>query len=110
MMGAPAFVCWLIPVYSLKHDHTLEHTHKVIDLLHENESFAFLLVWDNLRVNQACSNLYKEKLGSSNIFSCKHTIYNKKLESFYLLYDPTHFFRNIRQTEEMHKLQLTNPR
>ena len=59
MMGAPAFVCRLIPVYSLKHDLIFEQTHKVIDLINQSGGFAFLLMCDNLRANQACFNKYK---------------------------------------------------
>ena len=66
MMGVPAFVCRLIPVYSLKHDLIVQQTLKVIELTHASGGFAFLLMSDNLRSNQACFKVYKEKFGSSD--------------------------------------------
>ena len=38
MMGAPAFVCRLIPAYSLEHNLILEQTQKVITLIHQSIS------------------------------------------------------------------------
>ena len=54
MMGAPAFPCRLIPVYSLKHDRTFQQTQKVITLIHQNGSYTFFLMTDNLTANHAC--------------------------------------------------------
>ena len=50
---------------------------------------------DNLRANEACFNLNKEKFGSSVIFSCKHPLENEVFENFHLLYDPTHLLKTI---------------
>ena len=53
MMAAPAFVCRLIPEYSLKHD-ILEQKQKAITLIHQKGRYAFLLMTDNLRAHEAC--------------------------------------------------------
>ena len=74
MMGAPAFVCRLIPVYSLRHNLILEQTQKAITLIHQNGGYNFFLMADNLRANQECFNLYKETFGSTDIFSCKRPV------------------------------------
>ena len=50
---------------------------------------------DNLRASQACFNLYKEMLGSTDNFSCKDPVENEEFENLYLLYDPIHVLRNI---------------
>ena len=67
---------------------------------------------NNLRVNQACFNLYKEILGSTDNFSCKHPVENEELEKIYLLYDHIHLLKSIYnnwQTEKMQKLKFTHP-
>ena len=85
MMGAPAFPCRLIPVYSLKHDLTFQQTQKVITLIHQNGSYTFFLMTDNLTANHACFKLYRE------------------------IFDPTHHEKNIRnnwQTEKNAKAKI----
>ena len=112
MMGAPAFVCCLIPVYSLKYDLILEKTQKRITLIHQNGDYTFLLMADSLRVNQARFTLYKEIFRSTDIFFCKHPVENEELENLYLLCDPTHLLKNNHKnwlTEKMQKLKFTNP-
>ena len=53
MIGAPAFVCRQIPVYSLQHDLTLEQTNEIIYFGSSNGEFIILLICDNLKKNQA---------------------------------------------------------
>ena len=112
MMGVPAFVCRLIPVYSLKHILLYEQTLKVIQLIHTHNGLVFLLMCDNLRANQACFRLYSENFGEGELFSCKHPVSNEVFIELYLLYDPTHLLKNIRNnwhTEKMQKLKFTDP-
>ena len=96
MMGGPAFVCRLIPVYSLKHELLYEQTLKVINLIHKHYGLVFLLMCDNLRANQACFRMYNENFGEGDIFSCTHPVFNEVFKELYLLYDPTHLLKNIR--------------
>ena len=108
-MGKPAFVCRLIPVYSLKHGFLFEETNKIIQLIHKHSGYAMLLMSDNLRTNQACFQLYREPFGSENIFSCKHPVSNDEFSMLFLLYDPPHLLKNIRNnwhTEKMQKLKF----
>ena len=39
----------------------------------------------NLRTNQACFNLFKKILGSTDNFSCKHPVENEEFENLYFL-------------------------
>ena len=108
-MGKPAFVCRLIPVYSLTHELLFEETNKIIQLIHKHSGYAMLLMSDNLRTNQACFKLYKETFGSENIFSCNHPVSNDEFTMLFLLYDPPHLLKNIRSnwhTEKMQKLRF----
>ena len=112
MMSAPAFVCCLIPVYSLKYDLILEKTQKRITLIHQNGDYTFLLMADSLRANQARFTLYKEIFRSTDIFFCKHPVENEELKNLYLLCDPTHLLKNNCKnwlTEKLQKLKFTNP-
>ena len=55
MMGGgerPAFVCELIPIYSLKHKLFFDQRLKVINLLYQNSEFDFLLMCNNLFFNE----------------------------------------------------------
>ena len=82
MCAPPVFPCRLIPVYSLKHDLTFQQTQKVITLIHQNGSYTFFLMTDNLRENHACFKLYREIFGSIDIFSCEQPLENKEFENF----------------------------
>ena len=86
MMGVPVFFVGLFHYFSLKNILS-ENKHKVFALFHQNGNVAFLLMCDNLKENQTCSNLYKEQFGSSVIFSCKHPLENEEFESFHLFFD-----------------------
>ena len=50
IMSAPAFICRLIPVYSLKHNLILEQRQTVITHIHQNGGYTCLLMADNLAV------------------------------------------------------------
>ena len=69
-MGKPAFVCRLIPVFSLKASFLFEETMKIIKLIHKHHGYAFLLMTDNLQTNQSCF-MFRESFGSDDIYSCR---------------------------------------
>ena len=111
-MGKLAFVCRLIPVYSLTANFLFEQTLKVIELLHKNSGYAYLLMCDNLRTNQACFKLFQSTFGSENIYSRHHPLSNDECSMLFLLHDPSHLLKNIRSnwhTEKMQKLRFTCP-
>ena len=94
-MGKPAFVCRLIPVFSRKASFLFKETMKIIKLIHKHNGYAFLLMTDNLRTNQSCI-MFPESFGSDDIYSCKHPVENDEFAILFLLYDPTHLLKNIR--------------
>ena len=111
-MGKSALVCRLIPVFSLKASFLFEETMKIIKLIHKHNGYAFLLMTDNLRTNQPCFMMFRESFGSDDIYSCKHPVENDEFAILFLLYDPTHLVKNIRNnwhTEKMQKLKFTSP-
>ena len=107
-MGGPAFVARLIPIYSLKADLLFEQCKIIIEIIHQNFGFVFLLMSDNLRTNQKCFGQFHKTYGSVNVFSINHPVKNTHFEQLYIFYDPTHLVKNIRNnwvTEKMQKLR-----
>ena len=84
-MGKPAFVCRLIPMYSVKADFIFEETSKVIELVHKHGGYTFLLMTDNLHTNQSCFKKYRETFASGNGYSCKHPVNNDQFTLIFLL-------------------------
>ena len=105
MIGAPAFVCRLIPVYSLKHELSFHETLKVINLFHRNKWFVFLLMSDSFqgKSNQAWFKIYQKSYRSDEIFACNHNILNVVFKFLYFLYNPTYLLKNIRNNWPMEK-------
>ena len=97
-MGKPAFVCRLIPVFSLKADLLFEETTKVIELIHKQGGYTFLLMCDNLRTNESCFKNYKYTSGSNDEFSFKHPVSNDQFDVVFLQYDSSHLLKNIRNS------------
>ena len=111
-MGKPAFVCRLIPMFSLKAAFLFEETKKVINLIHKHGGYSFLLLSDNLRTNQACFTMYQQTFGSNDVYSCNHPVSNDQFSVLFLLYGPPNLLKNIRNnwhTEKMQKLVFENP-
>ena len=82
MMGAPAFVFQLIPIFSLKYKLLFDQRLKVITSIHQCNGFSFLLTSDNLRANEACFKMYQKNYGIDKIFACNHPIFTEALKSF----------------------------
>ena len=67
---------------------------------------------ENLRTNQSFFSMMHEKYGSSNQFSIHHPVPNPIFKTLFLLYDPTHLFKNIRNnwlTEKTKSLSFRDP-
>ena len=111
-MGVPAFIARLIPVYTLDADLLLEQLLNVIQIIHQCKGFVFLTMCDNLMANQRMYRLLTEQYGCDNDFSIHHPVQNSEFPSLYILYDPTHLFKSIRNnwvTEKMKTLDFTHP-
>ena len=60
LMGAPAFVARLIPLYSFSADLLFDQIVKLIEIIHDCPGFVFLVMSDNLRANQKCFKLFHD--------------------------------------------------
>ena len=113
MMGVPAFVARLFPLSSLTGTFLLEQVSIIIKLIHDSSGFVFLVVMnDNLRTNLNFFKLMHEKHGTVTEFSINHAVQNSVFTCLFLLYDPTHLFKNIRNnwtTEKTKSLSFRDP-
>ena len=112
LIGAPAFVARLIRLYSISADLLFDQIVKLIGIIHDCSSFVFLVMSGNLRANQKCSQLFHDTYKSHSACTVSHPIRNTQFNYLYLLFDPTHLFKNIKNnclTEKMQKLKFTDP-
>ena len=67
---------------------------------------------DNLRANQSLFQKMHDFYGSKSLWSVNHPISNGEFEELFVLYDPTHLLKNIRNnwvTEKTRTLKFTCP-
>ena len=84
----------------------------MINVIHEGGGFVYLVMSDNLSVNQKLFKMFHTNYESNSIFSIVHPIKNTRFSYSYLFYDPTHLFKNIRNnwvTEKTQCLKFTDP-
>ena len=111
-MEAPAFVARLFPLSSLTGTFLLEQVSIISKLIHDSSGFVFLVMNNNLRTNQNFFKLMHEKHGTVTEFSINHPVQNSVFTCLFLLYDPTHLVKNIRNnwtTEKTKSLSFRDP-
>ena len=96
MYGGPSFMARLIPVFALCADLLFDQIEKLIKIIHEAGGFVFLVMCDDLRANQKTYDMFREKFGAVGVFAIHHPSPNPEFLLLYLLHDPTHLFKNIR--------------
>ena len=109
ILGGPAFVARLIPVFSLTHDLLYDQLIKLINVVHDSEGFAFLIISDNLRANISCFDVFHHNFGSHFEYAVNHPVKNEIFAYLFLLFDTIHLFKNIKNnwlTEKMKKLRF----
>ena len=112
LMGGPAFVARLVPIYSLKSDLLFDQINILLKLIHENNGFVYLAMSDNLSTNRKCTKLFHQEFGTTSIASIPHPIPNIHFTDLFLYSDPVHLFRNVRNnwiTEKLKKLRYVDP-
>lgn len=112
LLGKPAFVARLIPIYSLKADFLYQQVLILIKIIHSAGGFVYLVMCDNLRTNQSMFSITHKEHGTTNMYSVKHPVDNLEYLNLYLLYDPVHLLKNIRNnwcTEKSQKLRYFDP-
>ena len=110
--GAPSFVCRVLPVHSLEAEFLLDQVERVLRIVHDCGGYVFLLMSDNLSVNQKVFKLLHAKYQSTNLFSINHPVTNSKFSNLYTCFDPIHAFKNLRNnwiTEKTQQLSFPNP-
>ena len=95
-MGAPAFVARLLPVFSLKYEFLMNQVNIVMKIIHDACGFVFLLMTDNLSVNQIMFKVYHQENHITAIYSFNHPINNPVFDTLFSFYDMPHCFKNIR--------------
>ena len=111
-MGAPAFVARLLPVFSLKQEFLSDQINMVMKITHEVGGYVFLIMTDNLSVNQKMFKVYHKENQSTAIFSIKHPIDNPVFDTLFTFYDMPHCFKSTRNnwvTEPSQTLQFVEP-
>ena len=94
--GAPAFISRLIPVCKLKAEFVFDQIVSLITCIHNSGGYVFAIMSDNLKTNQKCFTLFHNNYSSDTLWSVLHPISNDKFPVLFLLYDPVHLFKNIR--------------
>ena len=112
LMGVPAFVAWLLLVFSLKTEFLTNQINIVMNVIHEVGGYVFLIMRDNLSVNQKMFKVYHKENSSTAIYSIRHPIHNPIFDTLFTLYDMPHCFKNIRNngvTESSQTLEFVEP-
>ena len=104
--GAPSFVARLLPVHCLKADFHYEQIETLVKLIHEAGGYVYAIMSDNLSVNQKMFTMFHQNCETLSIFSIKHPVINDKFSMLYLMYDPAHLFKNIRNNWVSEKTQI----
>ena len=112
MYGGPAFMARLIPMFSLQASLLFGQIRKLIEIIHTAGGFVFLVMCDDLRTNQCTYNMFRHTFGAVDVFGVNHPVPNPEFPILYLLHDPPHLFKNIRNnwvTEKMQSLDFVEP-
>ena len=111
LYGGPSFMARLLPVFSLDGVLLFDQIKKLIQIIHDADGFVFLVMCDDLRANQRAYSLFREEFGAYDVFAVNYPIPNPTFDILYLLHDPTHLFKNIRNnwvTEKMKTIDFKN--
>ena len=95
-MGAPPFVGRLFPVSCLKGVFLYEQIILMIKIIHDSGGFVYLVMSDDHSRNQNTYQLFHQNFSSTGIDSVNHPIVNEKLKKLYLMFDPVHLLKSIR--------------
>ena len=112
LYNTPAFIARLIPVTALKSEFLMEQLMLLIQIIHGAGGFIFLVMTDNLSVNQKLFKLLQQKYHEESLSAICHPISNVHFNSMNLCIDPTHMLKNIRNnclTEKTQMLEFKDP-
>ena len=106
LYNTPAFIARLIPVTTLKYEFLMEQRMILIQIIHGAGGFIFLVMTDNLSVNQKLFKLLQQKYHKESLSAICHPISNVHFNSMNLCFDPTHMLKNIRNNWTTEKTQI----
>ena len=112
MYNTPSFIARILPVTSLKSEFLMDQLMLLIEIIHEAGGAVFLVMTDNLSVNQKLFKLLREKYPINSLSSISHPLPNALFEFLRLFYDLPHMLKNVRnnwQTEKTQTLEFTDP-
>ena len=95
LMGGPAFIARLIPVYSLNHELIFDPINHLIKIIHDSSGFVYLVRTDNLKANQSLFHKMHDVYGNKSLWFVNYPIHNEEFEELFVIYDPTHLLKNI---------------
>ena len=76
LLGVPAFVARLIPIFSLTAELQYEQVNLLLKIVHACDGYVFSVMNDNLKSNQKPFSMFHQNFESKSISSIKHTIEN----------------------------------
>lgn len=96
LMGGESFVLRLIPVFSLTAEFLQEQVMSVLQLIHDCGGRVLVLVTDSLSTNVKLFKFLLRDWPTPSLSPWKIKNPNDANHSIFLLFDPTHIFKNIR--------------
>ena len=90
----------------------MEQLMLLIKIIHDAGGFVFLVMTDNLSVNQKLFKLLQQKYHKESLSAICHPISNIYFKYMNLCYDPPHMLKNIRNnwtTEKTQTLEFKDP-
>ena len=78
----------------------------IAGIIHDCGGFVFMVMTDNLRCNQSMFKAFHEKYGTANEWSINHPVPNPHFLILFMLYDPTHLLKNVRNNWVTEKTQI----
>ena len=112
LMGGPAFIARLIPVHSLNSELMFDQINQLLKIIHDASGYVYLVMTDNFKANQSLFKKMHDVYGSKTLWSVNHPVKNEEFEELFMLYDPTHLLKNIRNnwvTEKTRCLKFVCP-
>lgn len=106
MLGGPAFVCRLLPVYKLNADFLHGVLTAVIASVHRHSGKVLCLMSDNHPINRSCYEKFAKETSTDKWMGVNPV----DQDTLYLLTDPIHLMKSVRNnwiSEKLYLLKMT---
>ena len=88
LFGVPSFIACLVPVTTLKSEFLIEQLMMLLQIIHDTGGLVFLIMTDNLSVNQKLFNLLKRIHTQKTVANIVHPLNNMYFKLMTLAFDP----------------------